>query len=318
MFQQTRKVKLMLKISGFMVVKDVIKQGYPFVEAIASALPICDEFLISDGYSTDGTFEMLQRISSLNRKIKVSRYEWSRRELTIIADISNDLRKKCKSDYLFYIQAPEIVHEDNVKMLKALPELFPETDTFCLPFTSVISNLKVQEEFRLRFCRNLGRINLTGDAWAFSVSKKFIRSEAMSSLKRPKKLLSYVGRGVEWTFAGSLNNIRSKAIYLPKPIFRYPVLFKDNFIERCKGHAWHLNLPNFYDLIKKVEKEEGESFFEKAVQLHRGGLGINYYGELGGIKMEEHPKIMREFITNRTTIPRYYVRDSILDTIASA
>ena len=42
-------------ISGFMIVKDVLRQGYPFVEAIASALPICDEFLISDGYSTDGT-----------------------------------------------------------------------------------------------------------------------------------------------------------------------------------------------------------------------------------------------------------------------
>lgn len=63
-------------ISGFMIVKNVLKQGYPFVEAIASALPICDEFLISDGYSTDGTFEILKRISSLNKKIRIFRYNW--------------------------------------------------------------------------------------------------------------------------------------------------------------------------------------------------------------------------------------------------
>lgn len=308
----------MPKISGFTVVKNAIKQGYPFAEAIASALPICDEFLISDGFSTDGTFEMLQKISSLNKKVKVYRQEWYRRKLTIIADISNVLRKKCRSDYLFYIQAPEIVHEDDVKILKAFPELFPETDTFCLPFTTVISNLKTQEEFRLRFCRNLDRIDLTGDAWAFSVTKKFIRSEAKSSLKHPKKLLNYIGRGIEWKFAGSLNNVRSKAVYLPKPMYRYPALFKENFLERCKGHIQNLNISSYSNIIKYVENEEGDSFFEKTAQVLRGGLGIHYQGEFGVVKLNEHPKIMQEFIANGTTIPRYYIRDSILNAIANA
>ena len=63
-------------ISGFTIVKDVLRQGYPFVEAIASALPICDEFLISEGYSTDGTYEVIQRIVSLNKKVKVFRQHW--------------------------------------------------------------------------------------------------------------------------------------------------------------------------------------------------------------------------------------------------
>ena len=38
-----------IMISGFMIAKNLLKQGYPFVEAVASALPVCDEFLISDG-----------------------------------------------------------------------------------------------------------------------------------------------------------------------------------------------------------------------------------------------------------------------------
>ena len=57
-------------ISGFMIAKDLLGQGYPFVEAIASALPICDEFLVSDGYSSDGTYEVLQRIAALNSKVR--------------------------------------------------------------------------------------------------------------------------------------------------------------------------------------------------------------------------------------------------------
>ena len=114
--------------------KNVIRQGYPVAEAIASSLPICDEFLISDGYSNDGTFEMLQKIASLNKKIKLSRIEWEKKDLTVLADVSNKLREQCSSDYLFYIQAAEVVHEANVKMLRAIPDLFPETETFSLPF----------------------------------------------------------------------------------------------------------------------------------------------------------------------------------------
>lgn len=309
-----------------MVVKDAIKQGYPFAEAVASALPVCDEFLVSDGYSTDGTFEALQKIASLNKKVKVFRSKWGR-GATVVADVSNDLRKKCRSNYLLYIQAPEIVHEDAVKMLKALPEIFPKTETFCLPYTSVISNFKIQEEFRLRFVENLDRINLTGDGWAFSVTRAFIRSEAMRKLTRPKNLLSYVGRGIAWTYASSAYNKRCRAVYLPKPMFRYPVLFKENFIERCKGHAWHLKMPGYYDVVNEVQKEEGESFYEKTAQLLAGGPGskINYGGseieypaEFSRIETEEQPRIMREFIIKGAAIPRYYIRDSVLNEIANA
>lgn len=35
-----------------MIVRNVAVQGYPYLEAIRSALPICDEFLVSDGFSS--------------------------------------------------------------------------------------------------------------------------------------------------------------------------------------------------------------------------------------------------------------------------
>jgi glycosyltransferase involved in cell wall biosynthesis len=86
-------------ISGFTLVKDALKQGYPFVEAIAAALPICDEFLVSEGYSTDGTYEVLQRIASLNKKVKVFRQHWPKaKNKNFIGDLTNAIRKKCKYD----------------------------------------------------------------------------------------------------------------------------------------------------------------------------------------------------------------------------
>ena len=53
-----------MTISGFMIVKNVVCQGYPFLEAIVSALPVCDEFLISDGFSTDHTWDALQLLKA--------------------------------------------------------------------------------------------------------------------------------------------------------------------------------------------------------------------------------------------------------------
>ena len=133
-------------ISGFMIVKDVLGQGYPFVEAIASALPICDEFLISDGYSTDGTYEVLQRISSLNPKVKVYRYQWpDKKEITVLADVTNELRRKCHFQYIFSVQANEIIHEQSAPFIKALPDMRPKVNTFSFPYLMLASKYKVYE-----------------------------------------------------------------------------------------------------------------------------------------------------------------------------
>jgi glycosyltransferase involved in cell wall biosynthesis len=305
----------MSKISAFTVVKDGLKQGYPFAESIASMLPVCDELLVSDGFSTDGTYEVLRKIETLNKKVKVYQQEWTKKSPTVIADLSNELRKKCRFENLLYIQAPEIIHEDSIEVLRAIPDMFPDADTFSLPFTTVIADSKAQEEFRLRLCRNIDRLNLTGDAWAFSVTKGFIRSEARKKLKHPKKLLNYIGRGVEWAYAGSLNNVRSRAVCLPTPILRYPCLFKENYIERCRGHAVNINLKYYAE--KKYDGVEGEAFFEKVAKEYREANHINYTVDIGAVKREDHPAIMRELVEMKTSTPRYYIRDTVLDTIAN-
>jgi glycosyltransferase involved in cell wall biosynthesis len=311
-------VQTMAKISAFTVVKDALKQGYPFVESIASMLPVCDELLVSDGFSKDGTYEILQKIETLNKKVKVYQHGWIKKSPTVIADLSNELRKKCNFENLFYFQAPEIIHEHCIAALRAFPEMFPDADTFSLPFTTVIANLKAQEEYRLRLCKNIDRLNLTGDAWAFSVTKGFIRSEARKKLKNQKKLLNYVGRGIEWAYASALNNTRSRAVCLPTPILRYPCLFRENFIERCKGHADNINLPYYQNADKKYANAKGEAFFEKVVKEYRENNHINYVGDTGVFESLDHPAIIREFIEKRNSIMQYYVRDSVLDAIANS
>ena len=302
-------------ISGFMIVKNVLKQGYPFVEAIAAALPICDEFLISDGYSTDGTFEIIDRMTKSNSKIKVFREEWpNEKKWSILAQVTNSLRKKCKHDYIFSIQANEVIHEESVDYIKSLPQIFPDVHTFSFPFWQLVQVFKLSEDFRLRLSKNLDGIIATGDAWTLGPSKSFVRMEVLKRMRNPRTLSRYFSRGVQWTYADACSNPTSRAVYLPKPVFRYWSLFPLNYLEKTAGHAELFDLAGHYRLIEMLKPlVDNPSEFWAAV-LHWANFGINYPVKFAAVDAKVHPKLIQELILN-TGVKRYYVREEVLDLI---
>lgn len=306
-------------ISGFMVIKDVIKQGYPFVEALASVLPLCDEFFLAEGYSTDGTYEVAKKIAALNSKVKLIRQEWpAKKSMAIIGQVTNELRRKCAGTYIFSIQANEVIHERSLDYLKALPEMYPEVQTFSLPFLHLLWNYKYYEEYRLRFAKNHPGIIAIGDAWALGPSKSFIRYEARKSLKNPRQLFRYIGRGIEWTYANSCITPNSRAVYPPTPVFRYWALFPHNYIQKCEKHKELFGLQEFdrkINILKNHVDNPPESFWKTASDIAKTDrLGVTYPENMRTIETKEHPKIMQEFIYSNN-LKSYYVRNEILDTI---
>ncbi|HEY6159999.1 MAG TPA: glycosyltransferase family 2 protein [Bacteroidia bacterium] len=110
-----------MKVSGFTFVRNAIKFDYPIVEAIHSILPLCDEVIVAVGNSEDGTLELIRNISS--PKIKIIETVWDDRlreggqVLAIetnkaFAAISPD------SDWCFYIQGDEVLHEKYLPAVK--------------------------------------------------------------------------------------------------------------------------------------------------------------------------------------------------------
>ena len=221
-----------------MVLKNVLKTGYPFVEAIAASLPVCDELLISDGYSTDGTYEIVQKMCQLNRKVKVFRQECTAtKKYSIIAAVTNEVRVKCSGDYIFSIQANEIVHEKNVEFIKALHEICPQINSFSLPFVHLVKQYKFYEDFRLRFAKNKKEIIAIGDAWTMGLSEGYIHSQTLKGLAHPKWMLKNIYKGIEWTYTNPTVSPLSRPIDLPKPIYRYWSLFPSDYIEKCEKHV---------------------------------------------------------------------------------
>jgi hypothetical protein len=104
-----------MKISGFTFVRNAIDLYYPVVESITSILPICDEFIVAAGDSTDGTTALIRSIN--DPKVKVIETVWDKRLFVggaTNAHQTNIALDACTGDWAFYLQADEVVHEDDL------------------------------------------------------------------------------------------------------------------------------------------------------------------------------------------------------------
>ncbi len=110
-----------MKVSGFTFIRNAIKFDYPIVEAITSILPLCDEFVVMLGDSEDGTKKLLESINSSKIKIYESTWDENLREGgKILAVETNKALEKISpdSDWAFYIQGDELVHEKYLPAIK--------------------------------------------------------------------------------------------------------------------------------------------------------------------------------------------------------
>lgn len=103
-----------MKISGFTMAKNADKLYYPIKESIESILPMVDEFVVALGDNDADDFS-LERIQSINSpKIKIIRTKWNLEKYsrgTENAHQTDIAKEACTGDWLFYLQADEVIHE---------------------------------------------------------------------------------------------------------------------------------------------------------------------------------------------------------------
>jgi hypothetical protein len=104
-----------VRISGFSFVRNAIDLYYPVVESIRSALPICDEFVVAAGDSSDATTELLRSIE--DPKLRIIETVWDQSQF--VKGASNAVQTNialnaCSGDWCFYLQADEVVHEEDL------------------------------------------------------------------------------------------------------------------------------------------------------------------------------------------------------------
>jgi glycosyltransferase involved in cell wall biosynthesis len=101
-----------MKISGFTFIRNGNKLDYPYLEAIKSILPICDEVIVVVGDCEDGTRETIVALAEPKIKIVDTVWDETMREGgKILAYQTNIAMDHITGDWGFYIQGDEVIHE---------------------------------------------------------------------------------------------------------------------------------------------------------------------------------------------------------------
>lgn len=110
-------------ISGVTIIKNANRLGYPFYYSVKSIIDACDEFIISEGHSDDSTMEIIKQLQKeYPTKIVVFQDEWNQsRKGETISTITNNALERCNYEWIYCIQADEIVHEDNINFIRQIP-----------------------------------------------------------------------------------------------------------------------------------------------------------------------------------------------------
>jgi len=163
-----------MQISGFTIVRNAVKYGYPILESIQSILPICDEFIVNIGDCQDETLALIQSIRNPKLKIIHNRWDMSMGK-EVLSYQTNAALRECHGDWAFYLQSDEVIHEsDLTQLVDCMKRLLQEnTDALRLKwfhFYGSYYRYRVDSGWfqkQDRIIRNNGQIESFGDAWAF-------------------------------------------------------------------------------------------------------------------------------------------------------
>lgn len=102
-------------LAGIVCVRNGDSLDYCWREAVASLLPICDEIILSDCDSTDGTSQAMDILSSSDPRIKICNYLWTNPvgEPGWWPAWMNYARHHARSEWICFLDADEVLHEES-------------------------------------------------------------------------------------------------------------------------------------------------------------------------------------------------------------
>tara|TARA_B100000035_G_C21033248_1_gene569490 strand:+ start:969 stop:2816 length:1848 start_codon:yes stop_codon:yes gene_type:complete len=124
-------------ISGYTTTYNCVSQKYPFIESIKSMLGFCDEVIVVDGGSDDGTLEKLNKLKDSDDRVKIiiNEKDWNNKRFAVFdGDQKAVARSYCNSDWCWQQDSDEIVHEKDYEKVQKVIKMTPKSyDLVALP-----------------------------------------------------------------------------------------------------------------------------------------------------------------------------------------
>jgi len=148
-------------LSGYSTTYNCVDQNYPFVESITSLLDVCDEVVVVDGGSTDGTWDVLTAMAEENPKLKIKQVErdWSHPRHSVFDGMQKAAaRDLCTGDFCWQQDVDEIIHQNDYQKIRNLLTSTPKSvNLICLPVTE--------------FWGSKGKIRIDINPWKWRLSR---------------------------------------------------------------------------------------------------------------------------------------------------
>lgn len=173
-------------VSGLSFIRNGVRLGYPFVEAIQSALPLCDEFIVVVGDSDDGTREQIEAMG--DPRIKIVDTVWSSRTTppqAVLAQQTNAGLMQCQGDWVVYVQGNEVFHEQDLERLRlhmvkyadddAVEGLVVERLTFFADYRTCYRVYPGRYKYTVRLFKPWKGVYSVKDAMTFAIFEGFGR-----------------------------------------------------------------------------------------------------------------------------------------------
>jgi hypothetical protein len=138
-FEEYEYKRVYPKLSGYTTTYNLA--GYPFKESIKSMLGFCEEVVVVDGFSDDGTYEELEKLAAEDDRIQLYQIPWDFEEPGMDGMMKANARAFCSHEFLWQQDCDEVVHEDDYEAIKMMAKRFPtEADILHLPVIELWGN----------------------------------------------------------------------------------------------------------------------------------------------------------------------------------
>lgn len=124
-------------ISGYTTTYNCFEMEYPFQECLQSLLGFCDDVVVVDAGSTDGTLEVLRRFEKQDSRLKVfvEPVDFKHPRWAIYQDgyLKAKARARCQGDFCWQTDTDEVVAPEDFWRIRQLPSRMKDLKLIMLP-----------------------------------------------------------------------------------------------------------------------------------------------------------------------------------------
>jgi len=193
----------MAKISGFSLVRNGVDFDYPFLESWRSILPVVDELVLNIGVSDDRTLEVARSFSEKEGggKVRIFESEWplhipeKKKSGLILSEQTNLALDRCLHDWCFYLQADEVIHEDDGgKILEAVKNAESwKLEAVVFQYAHFYGSFNVIQNTRSSYRREMRIIRKSSGARSVGDAQSFLKTggEKLNALLTDARIFHY-------------------------------------------------------------------------------------------------------------------------------